>query len=90
MNTCEKCGIPFDKIDSLEYQVDQMNKENSILHNTVSKNEFGLDVHYIQKRLIRVLQSVDSYTPDEMFRELTNMAAVARLAGLTDVKELTE
>ncbi|GLX85064.1 hypothetical protein tloyanaT_13160 [Thalassotalea loyana] len=42
------------------------------------KNEYGLDDHYFAKKLGLVLRDVKHYTPDEMFRELTALAEVAK------------
>ncbi|MFZ3193712.1 MAG: DUF551 domain-containing protein [Moraxellaceae bacterium] len=41
------------------------------------RNEFGLDVDYFTRKLTRVLESVSSYKPDEMARELARLVVVA-------------
>ena len=38
------------------------------------KNEYGLDVNYAKNRLIRVLNAIDRYTPDELARELARIS----------------
>lgn len=41
------------------------------------KNEYGLDAEYFRSKLECVVRDCSRYTPDEMARELTRLAAVA-------------
>lgn len=40
-------------------------------------NEYGLDSHYFNKKLKCAVRDVESYTPDEMFNELSRLMMVA-------------
>lgn len=50
----------------------------------MSKNRYGLDVHYFKNNLKKLLRDIDNYKPDEMARALTRLAVVA------DVKVIRE
>jgi hypothetical protein len=43
----------------------------------MSRNEYGLDADYMKKRLQRMINDIDRFTPDEAFNELLRMALVA-------------
>jgi len=40
-------------------------------------NEYGLDHKYFKKKLKAIVDSVESFTPDEMFRTLSSLSLVA-------------
>lgn len=50
----------------------------------MSTNEYGLDSDYFRRKLERMLRDVNSYTPDEMARELARMARTADEAVLSE------
>ncbi|PRC92618.1 hypothetical protein [Solimicrobium silvestre] len=41
-------------------------------------NQYGLDVGYFKTKLSQIIRDVESYTSDEMFRDLTKYAEVVR------------
>ena len=41
-------------------------------------NKYGLDVDYFRKKLEGILRDIKRYAPDEMYRELTKLANVAK------------
>jgi hypothetical protein len=51
-------------------------------------NRHGLDTDYFSKKLKLVLEGINSYTPDEMARELARLAitADARSAGVEFIR----
>lgn len=53
------------------------------------KNNYGLDADYFHKKLKLVLTGINSYTPDELARELGRLAWTASSkAALEDFKVL--
>jgi len=48
-------------------------------------NEYGLDANYFKNKLSLIARDADNYTPDEMYRELTRLAEVARPAQITKI-----
>ena len=49
-------------------------------------NEYGLDYKYFEKKLEGVVRDVKSYTPDEMFNELSRLMMVAATQADITVK----
>ena len=44
----------------------------------MATNQYGLDVHYMRKKLESMVRDIDCYTPDEAFRELSRIASTTR------------
>ncbi|HCK7349169.1 TPA: hypothetical protein N0X40_005831, partial [Pseudomonas aeruginosa] len=44
---------------------------------TATRNRYGLDAHYFNKNLQRILRDFESFTPDELARSLIILAKVA-------------
>lgn len=40
-------------------------------------NQYGLDAHYFKKKLKKILEGVDNYTPKEVARALVRLACTA-------------
>lgn len=43
----------------------------------MATNEYGLDANYLKKRMQRMINDIERFTPDEAFSELSRMALVA-------------
>ncbi|RPN83034.1 hypothetical protein IPC1233_23635 [Pseudomonas aeruginosa] len=61
---------------------DEMRKERDaalarVAELTATRNRYGLDAHYFNKNLQRILRDFESFTPDELARSLIILAKVA-------------
>ncbi len=61
---------------------DEMRKERDaalarVAELTATRNRYGVDAHYFNKNLQRILRDFESFTPDELARTLISLAKVA-------------
>ncbi|MBI8281182.1 hypothetical protein JEY83_21730 [Pseudomonas aeruginosa] len=61
---------------------DEMRKERDaalarVAELTATRNRYGVDAHYFNKNLQRILRDFESFTPDELARSLIILAKVA-------------
>ncbi|MGC8093402.1 hypothetical protein ACP3VF_10375 [Pseudomonas paraeruginosa] len=77
-------GINPDKeelLDSLRYMLEKCEAHDAALARvaelTATRNRYGVDAHYFNKNLQRILRDFESFTPDELARSLIILAKVA-------------
>ncbi|WP_205870909.1 hypothetical protein [Pseudomonas aeruginosa] len=68
-------------LDSLRYMLEKCEAHDAALARvaelTATRNRYGLDAHYFNKNLQRILRDFESFTPDELARSLIILAKVA-------------
>ncbi|ENZ3823113.1 hypothetical protein ACGJA2_004215 [Pseudomonas aeruginosa] len=64
-----------DRIEKLEAERDAALARVAEL--TATRNRYGVDAHYFNKNLQRILRNFESFTPDELARSLIILAKVA-------------